>query len=240
MKRKYIPYRLIYEKYYGPIPKEPNGRTYEIHHIDGNHSNNDPLNLRAVTIQEHYDIHYSQGDFAACHLMMIQRMNKTPEEIKDMNRRAQLKLMEEGRHHFVGESNPSVVASRNKTHSWMGDTNPSVIAVRNKTHRWLGPEHNKKMINDGIHPFLGGEMQRRTQRELVENGTHHLLNQDNHRYGKEHGKYDHTIYTFIHMDGRVETCTQHDLRIKYDLSRTHLSGMIHGRRKSHKGWTLVK
>jgi hypothetical protein len=55
-------YRKIYEQNFGPIPKEPNGRTYEIHHIDGNHNNNDPTNLSAMTIQEHYDIHYSQGD----------------------------------------------------------------------------------------------------------------------------------------------------------------------------------
>ena len=41
-------YRKIYEENFGPIPKEPNGRSYEIHHIDGNHSNNDPSNLIAV------------------------------------------------------------------------------------------------------------------------------------------------------------------------------------------------
>ena len=55
-------YRKIYESHNGPIPKEDNGRSYEIHHIDGNHFNNDPSNLKAVSIQEHYDIHYSQGD----------------------------------------------------------------------------------------------------------------------------------------------------------------------------------
>jgi len=52
-------YRKIYEQYYGPIPRDEQGRSYEIHHIDGNHSNNDPTNLKCVSIQEHYDIHYS-------------------------------------------------------------------------------------------------------------------------------------------------------------------------------------
>ena len=32
----YTNYRKIYEKVYGPIPREDNGRSFEIHHIDGN------------------------------------------------------------------------------------------------------------------------------------------------------------------------------------------------------------
>ena len=48
--------RKIYIKHFGNIPKDGDGRSYEIHHIDGNHSNNDPSNLRAVTIKEHYEI----------------------------------------------------------------------------------------------------------------------------------------------------------------------------------------
>lgn len=56
-------YRKIYEQTFGPIPVDSSGRTYEIHHIDGNHLNNDIENLKAMTIQEHYDIHNAQGDF---------------------------------------------------------------------------------------------------------------------------------------------------------------------------------
>ena len=58
-------YRRIYEDYHGPIPKG-----HHIHHIDGNHANNDIHNLRCVTAQEHYDIHYSQGDYGACYMMV--------------------------------------------------------------------------------------------------------------------------------------------------------------------------
>ena len=72
-------YRKIYEKHFGPIPKEGDGRSYEIHHIDGKKHNNDPSNLKCVTIQEHYDIHYLQGDWAAC-LRMSYRMGISPEE----------------------------------------------------------------------------------------------------------------------------------------------------------------
>lgn len=55
-------YRKIYENHVGSIPKDESGRTYDIHHVDGNRENNDPINLIAVSILEHYDIHQTQGD----------------------------------------------------------------------------------------------------------------------------------------------------------------------------------
>ena len=72
-------HRKIYETFVGPIPKDENGRSYEIHHIDGNHNNNELSNLLCVSIKEHYDIHKLQGDFKAC-LIMSQRMKVSPEE----------------------------------------------------------------------------------------------------------------------------------------------------------------
>jgi hypothetical protein len=90
-------YRKIYEKHHGPIPIEPNGRTYEIHHIDGDHNNNDPSNLKAVKLKEHYDIHYSQGDFNACVLMSF-RMNLSPEELSDLRSKAAHERVVNGTH----------------------------------------------------------------------------------------------------------------------------------------------
>lgn len=72
-------HRKIYETLIGPIPKDEDGRSYEIHHIDGNHNNNEITNLLCVSIKEHYEIHKSQGDFKAC-LIMSQRMKISPEE----------------------------------------------------------------------------------------------------------------------------------------------------------------
>ena len=35
VKKPRIDYRKIYEAHYGPIPKDSDGKTYEIHHLDG-------------------------------------------------------------------------------------------------------------------------------------------------------------------------------------------------------------
>jgi len=95
-------YRKIYESHFGSIPIDEEGRSYDIHHIDGNHSNNNPDNLRAVTVQEHYDIHYSQKDYGACFFIATQRMNKTKEEISELARITALQRVENGTHHFLG------------------------------------------------------------------------------------------------------------------------------------------
>ena len=73
-------YRNIWESVNGPIPVDSEGRSFEIHHVDGDHYNNDINNLVCVSIQEHYDIHYKQGDYAACHLI-AQRMHQNPKEL---------------------------------------------------------------------------------------------------------------------------------------------------------------
>jgi hypothetical protein len=71
-------HRQLWIKTFGPIPKDINGRSLEIHHIDGNHSNNIIENLQLVTIEEHYKIHESQGDYSACALIS-KRMNLPPD-----------------------------------------------------------------------------------------------------------------------------------------------------------------
>lgn len=53
-------YRKIWENTYGPIPKDPKGRTFDIHHIDGNRNNNNIENLVCLSIEDHYKIHLRQ------------------------------------------------------------------------------------------------------------------------------------------------------------------------------------
>ena len=114
-------YRKIYENHHGVIPKDHQGRSYHIHHIDGNHNNNDPGNLQAVSVEDHYQIHLDQGDL------------------------------------------------------WAAIRLASLLEISAEERSRLSKEVNAHMKETGKHPFVGGEMQRRTQRVLVESGRHNLL-----------------------------------------------------------------
>lgn len=156
-------YRKIYENHYGPIPKDENDRLYEIHHIDGNHSNNDPENLKAVTIQEHYDIHYSQGDFGAC-LLISRNMKISPNEKSELARQNALRLVREGKHPLTSGE---VQRKANKER------------IANGTHHLLGPDFNKRMLSEGKHPsqnYATSQAASIREKKRVEEGTHHLLN----------------------------------------------------------------
>jgi hypothetical protein len=91
-------YRKIYENHVGPIPVDEAGKSYDIHHLDGNHSNNNPANLKAVTIQEHYNIHYAQRDYGACYFIAIQRLYATPEEISSIASKIATQRVTNGTH----------------------------------------------------------------------------------------------------------------------------------------------
>ena len=75
MKRDTSIARNIWLQHHEYIPKDVNGKSYEIHHIDGNHENNDINNLLAIPINMHYEIHYLQNDYLACNLI-AERINK--------------------------------------------------------------------------------------------------------------------------------------------------------------------
>lgn len=159
--------RKVYIKHNGPIPKDETGRSYEIHHLDGDHSNNSPNNLKAVTIQEHYDIHYSQGDYGACYFIAI-RMNKTPEELSKLGKSVAIKRIEEGTHPWKDSEKQRAVQKKR---------------VRNGTHQFLNPEFqremsrrgNKKQLENGTHPFMNKEnieKTRQRQKRLIDSGEH--------------------------------------------------------------------
>jgi hypothetical protein len=53
-------YRKLWENVYGKIPKDYLGRTFDIHHIDGNRKNNSIENLICLSLEDHYKIHLNQ------------------------------------------------------------------------------------------------------------------------------------------------------------------------------------
>lgn len=152
--------RNIYTKYYGKIPKEENDRSYQVHHIDGNHENNHPSNLIAITLKEHYEIHKKQKDYGAAFLLSRQ-LKVSHDEMSRLSTLQNLKRVENGTHPFLGGK----IAKESQ-----------LKRVEDGTHQWCNSEWQKfyvqKRIENGTHNFLGGKLQRLSQKKLLEEGKH--------------------------------------------------------------------
>jgi len=143
-----VNYRWIYQKHYGPIPKG-----YDIHHRDGDHGNCDISNLVAVTLQEHYDIHFAQGDTAACQAIAM-RMSRPPETVSELAK----KRVAEGTHPFQDKE-----AAKQRAYKRIAEgTHPFFVddfqkknnkkRVEAGTHNMLGPALSKKRLAEDTHP----------------------------------------------------------------------------------------
>jgi len=205
-------YRKIYENHYGTIPKEKDGRNYEIHHIDGNHSNNDPNNLVALTIQEHHNIHYSQGDWAAC-LLISRAMNLSPEEKSELARKSALERIENGSHHFAGKKGSVHSKKVQKkridagTHHLLGgevQRKNNNKRVKEGAHHFLTGDIARNMVKNGTHPFAGerGSVHsKKVQKKRIDAGTHHLLGP----VGETHPTQKHWCCEHCNKEGKGES-----------------------------------
>lgn len=138
-------YRKIYENHYGPIPKDEEGRSFEIHHIDGDHSNNDPNNLQCVSLQQHYDIHYSQGDWIAAH-RIGGKLKLDASQLSILATKNNIRRVKKGTHPFLGGEQQRKLAR---------------ARLDSKTHHFLSDDHpSKKKVRAGTHHFFGGDLQR--------------------------------------------------------------------------------
>ncbi len=96
-------YRDVYERHHGKIPIDENGRTYDIHHIDGDRTNNSIENLVALSIHEHYMIHYNQQDWGAC-LLISRDMVMSSEERSILSTKNNNQRVLNGTHNWVGQN----------------------------------------------------------------------------------------------------------------------------------------
>jgi hypothetical protein len=184
-------YRCIYEQHFGPIPKEENGRTYEIHHIDGNHSNDSPDNLRAVPIQEHFDIHYDQGDWGACYYIGL-RMKMSPSELSAISKNRCEDWVIKGIHPWQTRNDGSSSTSdrvNNGTHPWLKGNSHYMSSmkaselnndrVKARSHTFLARDDGTSIASDrvssGTHHFLRRPDGSSIQTDRVKAGTHHFL-----------------------------------------------------------------
>jgi hypothetical protein len=173
--RTKVNYRRIYEQHYGPIPKELNGRSYEIHHIDGNDYNNNINNLKAVTIQEHYDIHYAQGDYYAA-MLIAEKMKLSPAEISKLAKLNVKQQMVLGNHPFQdkeAQRKRALDQVANGTHPFLGGDIQRKSNL-NRVANGINPiiETNKQMINSGTHPLMKRANGTSVTSDRVANGNH--------------------------------------------------------------------
>lgn len=154
--------RKIWIKYNGPIPKDWEGRSYQIHHIDGDHQNDVIENFRCVSIREHYDIHWFQEDYGAC-FMIARDMKLTVFEMSSLAKLTSKKKIENGTHHVL-------------TKEWsLLATKTNLDRVKNGTHPTSPGGSTWKMFQDGTHPFVGEKGSKRAREHcllLVKEGRH--------------------------------------------------------------------
>jgi hypothetical protein len=127
-------HRKIWIEHHGPIPKDRNGRSYEIHHINGDHSDNRIENMICVSIEDHFKIHEAQDDIMAC-CAILRRMKEwkewTPEQQAQLSEQAKSaaeKRVVNGTHNFLGGKIQKEHQQRRKeegTHNFVGKSNPN-------------------------------------------------------------------------------------------------------------------
>lgn len=92
--REYI---KIYKQHHGEIPRDSQGRSYDIHHIDGDYTNNDISNLMALSIEEHYKLHRAQEDWGAA-WSVAKRLKISQQEKSEITRNMNLARAKAGTH----------------------------------------------------------------------------------------------------------------------------------------------
>ena len=232
-------YRNIYEHHYGPIPKDENGRTYEIHHIDGDATNNNPNNLKAVSIQEHYDIHLAQGDWAAC-LIISARMNVSPEEKSRLGKLNAQKQLAEGTHPLMGDNNINRKLAMQGKHPWQTPewaqrcredsvdrvkagthnfvtNNPVHARVASGMHSQISKEQNLRRIAEGTHNFVTNN----PNINRLQDGTHNFLKEQSVYAQLERGTH---AWKGKDVQKRLLAEGNHPTQVKITCPHCHMTG----------------
>ncbi len=210
-----INYRKIWKNHYGSIPKDENNRTYEIHHKDSNKSNNDIFNLQCMSIQDHYDIHYSQGDYGAC-LLISRSMDILPEEKSHLAILVNEERIKNGTHNFLNNTYSRDHPAWNK-----GLTKQDHPGILSQSHK--------------ISIALKGKP------KSLEHIKHNSESQKGCKHTEEHiqnavnGRK--AIWQLIDPDGRIYiTRNRNQFAKDHNLKDPHLSHVTSGKLKDYNGW----
>lgn len=261
-------YRKIYEDHHGYIPYDDQGRRYEIHHRDGNDENNNPSNLVALTIQEHYDLHYNQGDYFECYMIMNQRMSKRPEELSRLATLNNLKRVKEGTNPLVGgklqretqlrlwkelgENHPLAKDQRRRledgTHHLqkLGSEHPSYDPteysfVNTKTGERVTMTQNDFLKKYNLHSGSVSDLVNNKRSVQSVNGWELIDPLTNEPVKRVNTSRDNNVYEFVNRKtGEMVSMTREQMCSVYKLRSNSLCEVILGHRKSVYGWSLKK
>lgn len=226
-------YRKIYEHHYGKIPKDEDERTYEIHHIDGNHDNNDFKNLKAVTIQEHYNIHYSQRDFGAC-LLISRAMKISPEEKSELARLNSIKRIAENNHNFFNQEPEDHPRYDNKLYFFKNKITNEIVNMTKYEFCItfnLSKSNVIQMIKNNLISVKEWTLLDSTKLDQRKNKS---------ISGDKNPNYDSTIYEFENIiTNEKVSMTRCEFILKFNLDRSNVSRLINRSRKSTNNWKLA-
>ena len=211
-------YRRIYEQHFGPIPKDDSGRTYDVHHIDGDSHNNEPSNLKAISLQEHYDIHYANGDYGAA-FVIAKRMKLSPEEITVIAKLSTSSQLANGTHNFCRRGteshkhNPTLYKFENIHTGEIVETTQYEL----RTKYSLNAHNLSILVRGGKRTYKGWKM-----------------------FGKATSP-EYVVHSFESVaTGEVVRMTQDQFVKTYNANRGHTCQMIkkNPKNKTVKGWRI--
>ena len=161
-------YRKLWIKHNGPIPVDEYGVSYEIHHVDGDRSNNELSNLRCLSISEHYQVHFDQGDFQAA-LLILEKINNVE----------QLRL--------IGHTPKTLAAYMVENELGLWSKSAKQKAIQTKRDRKVGFCHDSKWASIG--GKVGGAKGAAAANEIHKaNRTGFYSSENQSVYGKLGGK----------------------------------------------------
>lgn len=215
-------YRKIYENHHGPIPKDEFGRSYDIHHIDGNPHNNSIDNLIALSVADHYELHKNKGDYQAA-AYLATRLKLDISEIKLLLSKAQLDRVRNKSHHLLnkGSKHPKYDS---RVYKWQNIKTNEIISLTQYDFCQL-----YNFAPQPINNIL------RSKRKSYKNWR--LYSCESYT----NNNYDHTVYTWKNLKtNEILHMTQSDFK-KYNgfcTQTSHVSALIKGKIHSYKKWTV--
>jgi hypothetical protein len=140
-------YRSIWKKHFGEIPKDENGQTYEIHHIDRNRNNNSIDNLMCVSKDEHIEIHFKAKEYAAAYAILKRKKGVSKKDFTGWKHSEETKNKISSS--LIGNKNPMFGKKREDRKGkgfWLGKKQPNEMIEKRRISQ-LGQKRPKQSIS---------------------------------------------------------------------------------------------